>query len=355
MKKIRFAYLQKSPSGHANACLRALAATGRAELFVTMPPTLEDSPHEVEAVDWIDTPYPLASLGRDDGLIPALREFDPDVTLIVGWEQAVYRRCARALRGSSIRVVGMDNQWLRTTKQRLAVMSSRIYLRPYFDAAFLPGPRQRDFALRLGFPRDRIFEGFYSADVERFGKVPSLDSGGEDERRAFLFAGRLIESKGIATLAEAYAAYRDSVADPWPLIVVGQGGLEPLLRGRPGIELRGFVGAAELADELSRASFLVLPSTFEPWGVVVHEATTAGLGCICTTPCGSRRSIRPRWGERPHRQAAPRRGAGRALKWAHSLPPEQRATVSRVSRSLAEQVTPQHWAAAVLEIAQLPR
>ncbi len=78
-ERIRFAYLQKSPSGHANACLRALSATGRAELFVTMPPTLEDSPHEVEAVEWIDRAYPLASLGRDDGLIPALRDFQPDV------------------------------------------------------------------------------------------------------------------------------------------------------------------------------------------------------------------------------------------------------------------------------------
>src|SRR5262245_48028157 len=121
-----------------------------------MPPTLEDSPHELEAMDWIDRTYPLASLRHDDGLIDALREFRPDVTLIVGWEKPAYRRCARALRGSSVRVVAMDNQWLRTPKQLLGIMFSRIYLRPYFDAVFLPGPRQRDFALRLGFASDRI-------------------------------------------------------------------------------------------------------------------------------------------------------------------------------------------------------
>jgi hypothetical protein len=82
----------------------------------------------------------------------------------------------------------MDNQWLRTPKQLLGIMSSRIYLRPSFDAAFLPGPRQRDYALRLGFRRDRIFEGFYAADVEAFGRVPPLDSQGA-HARAFLFAG----------------------------------------------------------------------------------------------------------------------------------------------------------------------
>jgi glycosyltransferase involved in cell wall biosynthesis len=355
MGRIRFAYLQKAPSGYANACLRALAATGRAELFVTIPPTLKDSPHEVDAVDWIDRTYPLASLRHDDGLIRALRDFHPDVTLIVGWEKPAYRRCARALRGSSVRVVAMDNQWLRTPKQLLGIMSSRIYLRPYFDAAFLPGPRQRDFALRLGFPSDRIFEGFYAADIETFGRVPPLDAPGADARRAFLFAGRLVESKGIRTLAEAYTAYRDGVADPWPLIVVGRGALEPLLRGRPGIELRGFVGAPDLAAELGRASFLVLPSTFEPWGVVVHEATAAGLGCICTTRAGAAdafvrdgengRIVRPLDAE----------SLADAMRWAHSLSPEQRAAVSPVSRSLAEQVTPEGWAATVLDMAALPR
>ena len=355
MERIRFAYLQKSPSGHANACLGALAATGRAELFVTMPPRLEDSPHEIEAADWIDRTYPLASLRQDDGLISALRDFDPDITLIVGWERQAYRRCARALRGSSVRVLAMDNQWLRTPKQLLGIVSSRIYLRPYFDAAFLPGPRQLDYALRLGFTRDRIFEGFYAADVETFGRVPPLGSQPVDARRAFLFAGRLIEPKGIRTLAEAYAAYRDTADDPWPLIVVGQGALEALLRGQPGIELRGFVGAADLAGEMGHASFLVLPSTFEPWGVVVHEATAAGLGCICTTRVGAADAF-VRDGENG-RIVEPLdiEGLADAMKWAQSLSPEQRATVSVVSRSLAEQVTPERWAAAVLDMAALPR
>jgi glycosyltransferase involved in cell wall biosynthesis len=344
MGRIRFAYLQKAPSGHANACLRALAATGRAELFVTMPPTLEDSPHEVEDVDWIDRAYPLDSLRHDDGLIDALREFRPDLTLIVGWEQPAYRRCAKALRGASVRVVAMDNQWLRTPKQLLGVMSSRIYLRPYFDAAFVPGPRQRDFALRLGFPKDRIFEGYYAADVETFGRVPLLDSHGLDARRAFLFAGRLIE-------ADAYGAYRNSVADPWPLIVVGRGALEPLLRDQPGIEYKGFVGPAELVDELGHAAFLVLPSTFEPWGVVVHEAVAAGLGCICTTRVGAADAF-VRDGENGRIVVE---GSVRALAdaflWSHELSRLKLADVSALSRTLAKRFTPGRWAETVLAMA----
>jgi glycosyltransferase involved in cell wall biosynthesis len=351
MGRIRFAYLQKSPSGYANACLKALAATGRAELFVTMPPTLEDSPHEIEAVDWIDRTYPIASLRQDDGLIEALRDFHPDVTLIVGWEQAAYRRCAWALRGSSVRVVGMDNQWLRTPKQLLGIMSSRIYLRPYFDAAFLPGPRQRDFALRLGFASDRIFEGFYAADVDTFGRVPPLDSDSADARRAFLFAGRLVESKGIRTLADAYSAYRNSVVDPWPLVVVGRGHLDGLLRGRPGIQLQGFVGPAGLVGELAHAAFLVLPSTFEPWGVVVHEAAAAGLGCICTTRVGAADAF-VRHGENGRIVVEGSVSAlADAFLWSHELSHSKLAEVSALSRTLAQRFTPERWAETVLSMA----
>jgi hypothetical protein len=44
-------------------------------------------------------------------------------------------------------------------------------------------------------------------------------------------------------------------------------------------------------------------------------------------------------------------GLADAMRWAHSLSPEQLATVSRVSRSLSERVTPERWAATVLAMA----
>ena len=316
-----------------------------------MPPTLGDAPYDLASFAWVSNAYPLESLRRDDGLDHELALFKPDVTLIVGWEQPAYRRSARRLRGSSFRVVGMDNQWLRTPKQVLGIASSRIYLRPYFDAAFLPGARQLDFALRLGFPRERIFEGFYSADVEAFRGVPSLDADGPDARKAFAYVGRLVESKGVNELVEAYEAYRTTVADPWKLLVLGTGPLEQRVAGRPGIEFVGFVEPALLASYLARASVLVLPSRFEPWGVVVHEATAAGLGCICTSPVGAADAF--------VRDGANGKIVGKrssaelaeALRWAHELSPAQLAGVSELSRSLAARITPEVWAATVLGMA----
>lgn len=34
-------------------------------------------------------------------------------------------------------------------------------------------------------------------------------------------------------------------------------------------------------------SCLLLPSIFEPWGLVIHEATSAGLSVICSNICGA--------------------------------------------------------------------
>ena len=95
MKRVRVAYLQKAPSGHMDACLRALSHD--AELFVTLPPSLEDAPYDRAVFDWPSNTYPLTSLRRDEGLVAAVESFRPDVTLVVGWEQRAYRRCALAL------------------------------------------------------------------------------------------------------------------------------------------------------------------------------------------------------------------------------------------------------------------
>jgi glycosyltransferase involved in cell wall biosynthesis len=349
MKQVRVAYLQKAPSGHADACLRALSHD--AELFVTMPPCLEDAPYDPATFEWPSNTYPLTSLRRDRGLVEAVKRFRPDVTLVVGWEQPAYRRCALALRGRSLRVVAMDNQWLATPKQFLGIATRYLYLRPYFDAAFLPGQRQRDFALRLGFPEERIFEGFYSADVDAFADVPPLANDAANDRRAFVFAGRLVDSKGVRVLLDAYARYRETVSDPWSLLMLGTGPLGELASRQPGVELPGFVEPPRLPMHLARASFLVLPSMFEPWGVAVHEAVAAGLGCICSVRVGAA-DVFVRDSENGRIVVEGSVSAlADALSWSHELSRSRLAEVSALSRTLSRRFTPERWADTVLAMA----
>lgn len=317
-----------------------------------MPPNEQNAPYNRNSFAWLKNPYHMDSLKRDDRLLVELRRFQPHVTLTVGWEIPVYRHCARHLRDSSLRVVCMDNQWLGTPKQLLGIATSRLYLRPYFDAAFLPGRRQMTFALRLGFAKERIFEGFYSADVDAFGAVDSLDATNAEKRDAFVFVGRLLTQKGIRELVGAYEAYRMAVADPWRMLVIGTGPQKPLLDRVPGIEFADFIEPADMPAQLARASFLVLPSKFEPWGVAAHEAAAAGLGCICTSAVGAadafvRDGVNGRIVEPGSVEELVE-----AMHWAHTRTAAELAEVSRLSRSLAARFNPERWAATVLSMAE---
>ena len=93
--------------------------------------------------------------------------------------------------------------------------------------------------------------------------------------------------KGLDVLFKAYRRYRQSVPDPWELTCCGKGEEARMLKNEPGVLDRGFV-----VPELQPAVFVdhgvfVLPSRYEPWGVVINEACAAGLPVICSNACGS--------------------------------------------------------------------
>jgi glycosyltransferase involved in cell wall biosynthesis len=342
---VRVAYLQGAPSGHSNACLQALADTG-ASLFVTVPPTLTDAPYDHTAIPDAEV-FELSSFERDRRLEDALRAFQPDVVLIISWHQPAYRACARSMR-RSLRVLCMDNQWLATPKQRLGVATRSVYIKPYFDVAFLPGNRQREFARRLGFSDDRIFDGFYSADTSLFMAGPEYEA---EDRRAFVFVGRLAPEKGVDTLRSAYLQYRDRVDDPWGLIIAGTGPESGRLGEIEGVDMRGFVQPTDLPDVFAAGRFLLLPSTFEPWGVVVHEATSSGLGVICTSAVGAGEYLVDHG---KNGQVVDADSVGEltsALEWAHGRSLNEINHMRSRSLELASKYSPERWADTVLEMA----
>jgi glycosyltransferase involved in cell wall biosynthesis len=49
----------------------------------------------------------------------------------------------------------------------------------------------------------------------------------------------------------------------------------------------GFIQPAKIPKLMQRARCLVLPSLWEPWGVVIQEAAAAGLPVIATHSCGA--------------------------------------------------------------------
>jgi len=200
-------------------------------------------------------------------LSAAVEQFLPDAIVCLSWRFAPFRAIMRTWKQRALRLACFDSQWVGSSKQQVGRLVAPIYMHPLYDMAFVAGPRQIVFARKLGFSPQNIIEGFAVCDWDRFAKVyRQRTNSRDDSSNAFLFVGRLAPVKGIEVLLAAYRIYRSSSAQPWPLIVSGIGPNQRLLSGEPGVEYIGFTQSAEVPGLMGRASCLVLPSVFEPWG-----------------------------------------------------------------------------------------
>jgi glycosyltransferase involved in cell wall biosynthesis len=282
---MRIAILASGLTGYLDACLGALLDRD-VELLIVTKKGRDNVAYESLG---IETRTPVIAWAEDpdpDELIGVVKEFGPDAALMHSWDFKPYRAVMRSLRGDAVRVLWMDNNWLETPKQWIGRLTSSVYVQPVFDVAFLPGDRTEAFARRLGFTPENVIRGSLSADTTLFGCGPVA---GEElaHRGRFASALRMVHHKGADVLAEGYKRYRDLVANPWGLELIGTG---PLLRsfdGVPGVIQHGFLQPAEVAAVMHRSSCYVNPSRAEPYGVVLHEAAAAALPILTSHMVGA--------------------------------------------------------------------
>lgn len=111
--------------------------------------------------------------------------------------------------------------------------------------------------------------------------------------RYFVYSGRLAKVKRVDTLIDAFAKIAGQRPD-WDLLIIGGGDLSDELHARVPTELEQrivWTGFIEEADELSAlyacGDVFVLPSSYEPWAVVVCEAAAAGLAIVASRVVGA--------------------------------------------------------------------
>ncbi len=285
---MRIAYLWNGLSGYLNACLKELAAREGVELFVCHEPGELSAPYDEAQFAWMKRRVQWTKDSDLQSLYKELHDFNPDILIFPSWNKPFYRKVAKSFAGKAWRVMGMDNCWLGTIKQRLGIWVAPYYVRPLADAVWLPGERQALFAKKLGFEQRVIIRGSLSCDqrpiaeayLNRVNKKTELP-------HVFVYIGRFVPEKDLETLVKAYAAYRRTCAEPWPLVCYGAGPSKAILSGREGISVKDFVQPRELPAVLANAGCFILPSHFEPWALVVHEATSAGLPVIASESVGS--------------------------------------------------------------------
>lgn len=132
--------------------------------------------------------------------------------------------------------------------------------------------------IAAGFPEDKIHvkPNFVSDPQHEIGTTGRLGNV-HPTREGALFVGRLSKEKGVSTLLEAWG---DLEA---PLRVAGTGPLESMLTNahRDQIQYLGKLDPPSVQKEMSRASFLVLPSEwYEGFPMVLVESFSQGLPII---------------------------------------------------------------------------
>jgi glycosyltransferase involved in cell wall biosynthesis len=243
------------------------------------------------------------------GISNSLNKIQPDVVAICGYSSpdalAALVWCKLNNRKAILMMESkQDDAPRQPVKERL-----KQQIVGQFDAALCGGSSHRDYLIQLGMSTDQIFLGYDAVDniyfrteaqkvrlnSSAFDHLPGLDS----ESPFFLASSRFIKRKNLGGLLEAYAKYRQTIADSsaWRLIILGdgeeRGNLHQLANE---LELSdvvwpGFRQIAELPAYYGLAGAFIHPARQEQWGLVVNEAMAAGLPVLVSQTCGCARDL----------------------------------------------------------------
>lgn len=212
------------------------------------------------------------------------------------WSEARQRGIPLMLRGETF-LGCVRGGWMPHLLHRL------VFSRKFRQvSAFLAvGTLNAQLYRAYGVPEDRIFLVPYVVDNDFFQQrcreaLPDrgrlrADLGIARGTPVILFCAKLIAVKDPATLIRAVGKWSDG---PVILLMVGDGELRPSMEAlaeeiAPGrVKFLGFRNQTELPALYDLCDLFVLPSAFEPWGLVVNEVMNAGKPVIVSDQVGCR-------------------------------------------------------------------
>jgi len=215
-------------------------------------------------------------------------EINPDIIYISGWMDRGYLNAIIKPRRKGIPVVcGFDDIWFKTIRQRIASIIFPIFKYLFFSHAWVAGPYQFEYAKRLGFKNNEITHNCLSADIEIFNHAYSKKNKNIIHKK-FLYVGRFEPVKGVDILVNAWdKIVKQNQAKNWSLTLIGSGSLKEELSLYDNVIVKPFMQPENLIDEIKNYDCFILPSIFEPWALVLHEFSAAGLPIICSDVCGA--------------------------------------------------------------------
>jgi glycosyltransferase involved in cell wall biosynthesis len=223
-------------------------------------------------------------------LLPRLLRRRFGTVVVGGWN---HLECYQALAYCKLRqrrfVLWSETPLLGPLPQRRARNALKRLVVGAADAYAVPGTSAGAYLEALGADPAAVSLAPNAVDVEYWSRQPAAPA--ELRRPALLYAGRLIESKGVDLALRAFA--RSRLAGSWSFTLAGDGPdrarLEQL--AVPGVEFLGSCDRDRLRALYHGADALVFPSRYDPWGLVLNEAACAGLAPVASDGAGATRDL----------------------------------------------------------------
>lgn len=268
----------------------------------------------------------------------------PDMIVCSGWVDKEYLKLTKPYFKKIPTVITLDTHWNGSPKQYLATLLSRFFLLPVFSNAWVPGAIQKAYARKLGFRPANIALGFYCCDLPKFNAVYTQNAAKKEEAfpKRLLYVGRYYDFKGIGDLWEAFIQLQNESPSDWELWCLGTGTKAPA--EHPKIRHFGFVQPQDLEPILEQSGIFVLPSRFEPWGVVVQEYAAAGFPLLLSQAVGAGEAFLEEGKNGfsfPPEDVA---GLKIQLKKMINLSAKDLILMSEKSHALAQKISPSKWA-----------
>lgn len=290
------------------------------------------------------------SIYSDEELISLSKKINPDAIFCCGWSFKTYLRISSLFKGKIPEILGFDNKWNGSVKQQIARIIYPFYISNKFDFCFVPGIEQKLYAEKIGFKENQIALGAYSCDFDLFYKQYLANKAEKLKQfpKRFIFVGRYYEFKGIKDLWQAFIELQKEEPNEWELWCLGTGDIEPVKYEK--IKHFGFVQPKDLPKYIRETGVFVLPSHFEPWGVVVHEFASAGFPIICSDEVGARLSFVEQNINGFIYKAGDVNQLKVQLKKMMSLGDDKLVAMGQKSVEKAKEITPEIWADTLMKL-----
>ncbi|MGB6034753.1 MAG: glycosyltransferase [Cryomorphaceae bacterium] len=332
--KVIFLYTELAD--YIRNCFERLAASG-VEVHVVAYPVNPEAPFEFSETS--KASYYDRTDFDDEGLIELVRGIDAQAVFCSGWIDESYIATMQAVPFDVNRVLISDNAFMGSLKDRASSLRARSRFKRLFDYAFVSGEPQKVYAEKMGFRRNEIFTGFYTADEASFASLKTANEKGDFPKR-LVYAGRYLEFKGIFDL---WTAFTELGPKGWELHCVGTGDLWDQRVEHPSIFHHGFLQPSEMKEFMTKGGVFALPSHKEPWGVVVHEFAAAGFPLILSDKVNSSTAFLNKGQNGFAFKAKNKKDLQRVLSEVVNLPDTTLRKMAEESRELGQNMTVSRW------------